>query len=92
MLWMIMLACSTFQVVTVLRVGKEETSTDGATDAIWLLLRFELPLPRTTNVFAVMVWMLEARVAVTYRKVLKERKCKKEYITYYRYNFNYVIF
>lgn len=67
MVWMIVAACSWFQVLTVLRVDKEEISTDGEIEAIWLLVRPALALPRVANVSAVMVWMLDARAADTYR-------------------------
>lgn len=67
MIWMILVACSWFQVLTEVRVDKEETSTDGGTEVIWLLVRPELALPRVTKVSAVMVWMLDASAADTYR-------------------------
>lgn len=67
MVWMMAVVCSWFQVLTVLRVDKEETSTDGATEVIWLLVRPALALPRFTNVSVEMVWMLDARAADTYR-------------------------
>lgn len=53
--------------LTELSVDKEVTSTDGGTEVIWLLVRPALELPRVTNVSAVMVWMLDARAADTYR-------------------------
>lgn len=59
--------CCGFQFLTVLRVGREETRTDGATDLIWPLVRPVLALPRVANVCGVMVWMLEARAAETCR-------------------------
>ncbi|KAF3701442.1 Calpain-2 catalytic subunit [Channa argus] len=50
----IVLACSMFQVLTVLRLDKEETSTDGATEVIWLIVKPEESLPRATEVSVVM--------------------------------------
>lgn len=44
---------------------KEETSTDGEAEVIWLVVRPALELPRVTNVSVVMVLMLEARAADT---------------------------
>lgn len=67
MLWMIAMTCSWFQVLTVLREDSEETSTDGATDVIWLLVRPALALPRVANICGVTVWMLDARAADTCR-------------------------
>lgn len=67
MVWMIAEDCSGFQVLIVLRVAREETSTDGPTDVIWLLVRPELALPRLAKVCGVTVWMLEARAADTCR-------------------------
>ena len=67
MVWMIAVACSWFQVLTELRVDKEETSTAGGTEVIWLLVRPELALPRVSNVSTESVWMLDARAADTYR-------------------------
>lgn len=62
-----MVACSGFQVLMLLSVDKEETSTNGGTEEIWLVDRPALALPRAENVSAVMVWMLDARAADTYR-------------------------
>ncbi|TNN69905.1 hypothetical protein EYF80_019778 [Liparis tanakae] len=58
MAWMIVVDCSWFQVLTDPRLDKEEISTDGATEAIWPLLRPAVALPRLSNVSVVMVWML----------------------------------
>lgn len=66
MLWMIVVDCSWFQVLTDPRVDKEETSTDGGTEVIWPLVRPEVALPRITNVSVVKVWMLDARAAATF--------------------------
>lgn len=60
---MIVVACSWFHVLTELRVDKDETSTDGATEVIWLLVRLALALPRVANVSPVIVWMLDVRAA-----------------------------
>ena len=68
MVWTIVVACSTFQLVTEPREDKELTSTLGSTELIWLLLRPALALPRAPNVSAEKVWMLPARAADTYRK------------------------
>lgn len=73
MIWMMVVACSWFQVLIVLRVDKEDISTDPETEVIWLLVRPPLALPRVLNVSAVMVLMLDARAADT---------CGKKYISY----------
>lgn len=65
MAWMIAMDCCGFQLLTPLRVGREETRTDGAIELIWLLVRPELALPRVAKVCGVMVWMLDARAAET---------------------------
>lgn len=61
------LACSGLQVLTEPSMDKEETSTDGRAEVIWLLVRPALALPRVTNVSGVIVLMLDARAADTYR-------------------------
>lgn len=60
---MIVVACSWFQVLTELRVDKDETNTDGATEVIWLVVRPALALPRVANISPVIVWMLDVRAA-----------------------------
>ena len=53
--WMIVVACSWFQVLTELKMDKLEINTDGETEEIWLLVRPELALSRLPNVCAVTV-------------------------------------
>lgn len=65
--WTIVVACSTLQLVTVLREDKEPASTFGSIAPIWLLLRPALALPRAPNVCTEKVWMLDASAADTYR-------------------------
>lgn len=57
--------CCGFQLLTALRVGREETRTDGATELIWSMVRPALALPRAVKVCGVMVWMFDARAAET---------------------------
>lgn len=62
---MIAVTCSWFQVLTVLRVDSDETSTDGAMDVSWLLVKPALALLRVASTSGVTVWMLDARAADT---------------------------
>lgn len=60
-----MLACPWFQVLTVPRVGREETITVGESEEIMVLLRPEVALPKIENVSGVKVSMLDARTVDT---------------------------
>lgn len=71
---MIAAACSWFQVLTVLRVGKEESRTDEETDVMSLIVRPPLAFPRDVNVSAETVLMLEARAADTYEIKYTQKK------------------
>lgn len=64
---MIELACSWFQLPTLLRLDTEDISWGAGTDVIWLLVRPALAFPRFSNTCGVIVRKFDARAADTWR-------------------------